>query len=56
MSDFEAALWSAVKETLPTVERHTGCSFHLKQAFLRKVNKLIISIFKLFNLIFIFYL
>ena len=36
MSDFEAALWSAVSEVFPTA-RHRGCCFHWKQAVLRMV-------------------
>ena len=36
MSDFEAAVWSAVAEVFPGV-KHTGCCFHWKQAVLRTV-------------------
>ena len=36
VSDFEAALWSAVKEVLPGVQ-HRGCAFHFSQALWRSV-------------------
>lgn len=36
MTDFEAAIWSAVADVFPGV-KHSGCCFHWKQAVLRMV-------------------
>ena len=37
-SDFELAIWSAVKEAFPRVV-HRGCHFHWNQAQIRKVKE-----------------
>ena len=36
MSDFEQAIWKAVKQCFPDF-KHTGCCFHWTQAVMKKV-------------------
>ena len=38
-SDFELAIWSAVREAFPRIPHH-GCHFHWCQAQMRKVTKI----------------
>lgn len=39
MSDFEPAVWSAVRECFPGV-KHVGCTFHWSQAVIKTVKRL----------------
>ena len=40
VSDFEAALWNAVKAVFPEVH-HSGCNFHWAKAVIRKVSRVL---------------
>ena len=41
VSDFEKAIWVAIRKVLPSV-RHFGCSFHWAHAVMKKVHFLIV--------------
>lgn len=40
ISDFEPAVWRAVRESFPNLQQHIGCLFHWAQAVVKTIKNL----------------